>query len=209
MRQALPAIVQNFIPIEDTKKLVDFFLKIEKPSPRENYKGSLGYPNSLLASQISMDNPVIPLTEDLKSNDCILKITDAIIRTRETLSGFYGLDLDLVQAAQATMYPGKGNELHSDSTTLDGEPLRDDGISEEMEYSAILYLNTCGVDFTGGEICFPKQDLIYKPEAGSLIHFIGNSDYIHEVTDVLSGKRVAIVMFFGKKGNVSVETFYY
>lgn len=205
----IPVIIDSFVSAEDAKNLVDFLLKIEKPSPRENYSGSLGYPNSLLASQISMDNPVIPLTGDPKSDSCILKITDAIIRTKQALEVFYGLELDLVQASHATMYPGEGNELHSDSTNLDGTPLRDDGVSEEMEYSAILYLNTHGVDFVGGEICFPKQNLVYEPRAGSLIHFIGNADYIHEVTDVLSGKRVAIVMFFGRRGNVSTETFYY
>jgi hypothetical protein len=205
----VPVVVDSFVSDEDAKDLVDFLLKIEKPSPRENYSGSLGYLDSLSASQISMDNPVIPLTNNPESDSYILKITDAIIRTKQAIENFYGLELDLVQTSHTTMYPGVGNELHSDSTNLDGTPLREDGVPVEMEYSAILYLNTYGVDFAGGEICFPKQDLIYKPRAGSLIYFVGNADYIHEVKDVLSGKRVAIVMFFGRKGNVSTETFYH
>lgn len=205
----IPVIITDFVPAEDAKDLVDFFLEIEKPSPRENHSGSLGYLNSLLASQISMATPVIPLVGDSRLDACILKVTDAIIRTRQAMEEFYGVELDLVQTAHTTIYPGEGNGLHSDSTNLDGSPIREDGAPEEIEYSAILYLNTNGTDFTGGEIHFPKQNLIYKPEAGSLIHFIGNADYIHEVTDVLSGKRVALIMFFGKKGNVSDRQFHY
>lgn len=204
-----PVVLENFISAEIAEKLAVFLLNIEKQSPRSNHRGSLGFDSSLQASKLSLDNPVIPITKNGADDLMSLTVTEAILNSKSAIEQHYGLDLDLVQAAHTTIYAGPGIEMHSDSTQLDGSPLNEDGTHVEMEYSAILYLNSCGVDYEGGEIYFPKQNMTYSPARGSLIHFKGDSDRIHMVKDVLSGKRIAIIMFFSRRGNVSMTKFYH
>jgi predicted 2-oxoglutarate/Fe(II)-dependent dioxygenase YbiX len=86
---------------------------------------------------------------------------------------------------------------------LDGKPNREDGLPEEQEYSALLYFSSYGDDFTGGELEFPLQDLIIHPENGDLIIFRGNHLYPHRVSLVTMGMRDTMILFLGKKGNVS------
>jgi hypothetical protein len=98
--------------------------------------------------------------------------------------------------------------MHSDSTKLDGSTFRDDGVPEELEMSAILYLNSSGADFTGGEIEFPNQKLKYAPVKGSLIHFRGDLEHKHFIHDITSGVRAALILFYGRAGNVSEDIFF-
>jgi hypothetical protein len=121
---------------------------------------------------------------------------------------YYGFDMSLVNASYTEFYTGPGIGIHSDSTKLDGSPYRDDGVPEELEMSAILYLNTGGVDFTGGEIEFPNQNLKYSPVKGSLIHFRGDLDHKHLIHDIDSGVRIALILFLGRAGNVSEDMFF-
>lgn len=92
---------------------------------------------------------------------------------------------------------GANQDLHSDMTNLDGTPLENDEEAKILEYSALLYLSDYGTDFTGGQLIFPKQDLEVFPKAGTLVFFKGDQHHPHSVTNVLSGNRYAIVMFFG------------
>lgn len=199
------------MPLADRQLAVTYLKKIQMQSPRPNHLGSLGFENSLVASKISMDNPVVPVNGAMAEEDvaAIMAITKAIVGAKKELEKFYGVEMDLAQAAHTTVLPGKAMGLHSDTTKLDGTPLRDDGTPEEMEWSAVLYLNTFGEDFDGGEIYFPNQEFTYSPTAGALIHFVGDHDHIHKVLDVLSGERISIAIFFARKGNVSGERFFY
>jgi len=59
-----------------------------------------------------------------------------------------------------------------------GHPSRD--------ISSVLYYND---DYEGGEICFPKQDLLIKPEPGMFICFPAKDEFPHQVKEVKSGYR--------------------
>jgi hypothetical protein len=139
-----------------------------------------------------------------------LKVSQLLGSVKKEMEKFYGFDMDLVNSSYTEFSEGPGIPMHSDSTKLDGSPFRDDGVPEELEMSAILYLNSgAGVDFSGGEIYFPNQDLTFTPKVGSLIHFRGDVSHKHEVKSILSGKRKVIIYFYGRKGNVSSERYFY
>jgi hypothetical protein len=59
-----------------------------------------------------------------------------------------------------------------------GHPSRD--------LSSVLYYNN---DYEGGEIYFPKQDLLIKPEPGMFICFPAKNEFPHEVKEIRSGYR--------------------
>jgi hypothetical protein len=59
-----------------------------------------------------------------------------------------------------------------------GHPTRD--------LSSVLYYND---DYEGGEIYFPEQDLLIKPEPGMLICFPAKDEFPHQVREIKSGYR--------------------
>jgi predicted 2-oxoglutarate/Fe(II)-dependent dioxygenase YbiX len=58
--------------------------------------------------------------------------------------------------------------------------------------TAVLYLNTCGVDYEGGLLRFPSTQQQIIPQRGLLVGFLSNREYEHEVTPVRRGCRYSI-----------------
>lgn len=70
-----------------------------------------------------------------------------------------------------------------------------DGLSQKTLYGLVLYLNTCDVDFVGGELYYPNLEIEYKPMAGDLVIHPGSDEYSHGVRNVTSGVRYIITSF--------------
>lgn len=89
-----------------------------------------------------------------------------------------------------------GNIMHQGAIN---EPHDDDGdvypgkMDIEEHYSCILMLNS---DYEGGELYFEHHGEEVRLEAGDLIMFRGNAENLHGVREVLSGKRVNVIIFF-------------
>ena len=66
-----------------------------------------------------------------------------------------------------------------------GHPSRD--------ISSVLYYND---DFDGGEIYFPNQDLLIKPEPGLFVCFPANDNFPHGVREIKSGYRWCSTTFW-------------
>lgn len=86
------------------------------------------------------------------------------------------------------MYKGAVNDPHDD----DGDvyPGKKD---VEEHYSCVLMLND---DYEGGELFFEHHGVQIRLEAGDLIMFRGNAENLHGVREVLSGKRINVIIFF-------------
>jgi hypothetical protein len=126
-------------------------------------------------------------------------ISNAMYLVKLRLEEFYNVKLEKHAGGIAKIIAGGSNGLHSDMYMLDGSAWNDGtGREDEMEYSALLYLSDHGEDFSGGEIGFPQHDLIIAPNSGDLVFFRGDLDHVHEVKEIISGNRYALIMFFGK-----------
>jgi hypothetical protein len=68
--------------------------------------------------------------------------------------------------------------------------------------SVVYFLND---DFAGGELVFPELDLIVKPEAGTLVCFPSDHNYVHGVNPVTSGHRYTVVTWMRVKGMPTKE----
>ena len=66
------------------------------------------------------------------------------------------------------------------------------------DYSAVLYHNTHGVDFEGGNFLFRdlEGDEIVEPKAGRCVLFTSGAEHLHQVETVTSGVRYAMGMWF-------------
>lgn len=131
-------------------------------------------------------------------NNILIRIVDDIINKSQKM---FNQDIDLFHLCYHTMLPGGFNGLHSDGNNLDGTPSGPNNTEEAQEYSALVYFNDYGIDYLGGELIFPNQDLCIKPEAGDLIIFKGDHNYSHSVNKLERGIRDTLVIFMSKKGN--------
>lgn len=66
----------------------------------------------------------------------------------------------------------------------------DHTVYEPRTISTIWYIND---DYEGGEICFPRFDIKYKPNKNELLLFPSTYTYNHSVTPVKNGVRYCVV----------------
>lgn len=59
--------------------------------------------------------------------------------------------------------------------------------------STNLYLNTCGLDYQGGQMNFPSIPAEYSPKAGDVVMYPSNYIGRHEVLPVTEGSRYAFL----------------
>ena len=203
-----PVVLDGFISDELCQEFCNFLDPISKPSPRQSMSGALGYGTSAEAAEVGKTRRAINGFENTEHESTVLKLEEMYKSVRHALEEHFDVEMDLVNCNYQILTEGAENPMHSDSTKLDGSPWRDDGVPEELEYSALLYLNDYGVDFEGGEVYFKNQDVLIKPKAGQLLFFKGDVEHIHEVRKVLGGFRKNFVFFFGRKGNISGMRFF-
>ena len=55
-----------------------------------------------------------------------------------------------------------------------------------LRYSIVAYLND---DYEGGELAFPNQDVVLKPQAGSIVIFPSSEPYLHQSKKLISGTK--------------------
>jgi hypothetical protein len=204
-----PILITNFISNDEADTVAEILSGLAVRVNDTNRWCALGFENSVVASSAPEDSSILPPSDNPKQQEAGLLVSKLLHSVRREMESYYGFELSLVNSSYTEYHEGTGIPMHSDSTKLDGSPFRDDGIPEELEVSAVLYLNDGGgVDFTGGNIEFPNQGVAYTPKKGTLIHFPGDLEHKHEVHPITLGSRKVIIYFYGRKGNVSLNTFF-
>lgn len=198
-----PVVIDGFLSPTLVTEFTEFLDPLLKENPRPAMRGALGYESSAVASRVGRGIPAVVGFEGTPQEKTVRALESLYESVRLVMEDHFQVEMDLVNCNYQELGKGGNNPMHSDSTKLDGSPWRDDGVPEELEYSALVYLNTCDVDFTGGEIEFPLQRVTLKPVAGQLVFFKGDIDHIHEVKTVTDGLRKVLVFFFSRRGNVS------
>ena len=89
------------------------------------------------------------------------------------------------------MKPGE-NEVHVCNAHIDKAN------KDEYDVSSITYLNTHGIDFTGGEFVFVDEEanLHVRPRAGRLVYFSSGAENLHKIQPVSSGARWVVASWF-------------
>jgi predicted 2-oxoglutarate/Fe(II)-dependent dioxygenase YbiX len=92
---------------------------------------------------------------------------------------------------------------------VDAETLYKDDIGLDLwektldrDLSVVYFLNH---DFTGGELFFPELELLIAPEAGTLVCFPSDHNYVHGVKPVTEGHRYTVVTWMRVQGMPSVD----
>lgn len=101
----------------------------------------------------------------------------------------------------AANYVGDQHVRHSDNSRFDKEAgCWVPNHTPDRIATCGVYLNSCGTDFTGGELVFPTLEQTIRPQPGLLVAFPSDERFEHEVPPVLSGSRYSIYIWFSDNG---------
>jgi predicted 2-oxoglutarate/Fe(II)-dependent dioxygenase YbiX len=94
-------------------------------------------------------------------------------------------------------YPGDGHTRHADNRRYD-EVNRKwvPNHTPQRIITSGIYLNHCGIDFTGGELVFSVLNKKVPPQPGLLVAYPSDERFEHEVPPVQSGARYSILLWF-------------
>lgn len=189
-------IVKEFIDAESCQRIIDLLDGHARPTPREGVSSALGWNTPANAALATFEQKITPDTE-------LEDVNSAYSMALSEMGSYFLIDdLCLVNGFYQCMVEGSVHNLHCDSCEIDGSPLDPEVKDEPNEWSGVLYLNTSGTDFTGGDVEFPNENFKYSPEAGTLIYFPADVDHPHRVTEITSGNRKCLVIFAGRRSKV-------
>jgi len=194
-------IIDNFLSDADTKAIINdlspYLVASERAGMSETrFEDYMGILKNIYENKPILDGKMHGLGFAL--------FTETVNLVAEKINKFYDVDVVAINPQMAEISEGGKNDgLHCDSVQLDGSPW-DDGnkMLEDLEFSALVYLNASGSDYSGGNIYFPNQELNISPKTGQLIFFRGDINHPHGVSEVTSGKRYALVLFYGRSDRV-------
>ena len=118
-------------------------------------------------------------------------------RAQQAVHDFYDVadGLHLEYTLFSEMHVGDAHPLHADAERREPSGHWSPNHTPWRHSVAILYLNTSGVDFGGGELVFPALGRQVPPRAGQLVAFRSTHEYCHEVTRITRGSRCALAMW--------------
>lgn len=131
-------------------------------------------------------------------------------KTKETLPFFQMLEKKITPYAteylKGTVFEGKVSpfdcvELIMEEIVADDNLHYDSKIEEKDGLTiapivCLLYLNSSGDDFEGGQLYFPFQKTIVNPKVGTLAIFPTGQLYPHKVLPFIGGKRYVLKVFY-------------
>jgi predicted 2-oxoglutarate/Fe(II)-dependent dioxygenase YbiX len=147
------------------------------------------------------DTQHVKLTKAIEKK--LAAIDDACIAS--IVNPFYNVQVRDREPLQILHYGVGGHYIpHVDAETLYKD---DDGLelwekTLDRDLSVVYFIND---DFSGGELFFPALDLVVEPEAGTLVCFPSDHNYIHGVRPVTAGHRYTLVTWMRVSGMPSPE----
>jgi hypothetical protein len=116
---------------------------------------------------------------------------DAQRRVTQRLRQFYELTAPLFADTVQLVRWRQGMSMppHADRANSDGSPHQ----MPFRDFASIAYLND---DYEGGELYFPRLDLMVKPGMGMLLAFTSGWHHEHAVLKILRGDRLTMPAFY-------------
>jgi hypothetical protein len=122
--------------------------------------------------------------------DAAAAMRDIQARIAERLGRFYELTVPVFTDSVHLIRLAEGMSLdsHAIRAHADDSP----HMMAHRAFASIVYLND---DYEGGDVYFPRLDLVVKPGAGLLLAFTAGWHHEHGVTDVLTGDQLTMSAF--------------
>jgi hypothetical protein len=183
--------LENFMTEEELNTLNNFIRSNESWDVTEthyNENGTVIYDSDYWANRVATyptiqrANPEIPIL-----------IEKMVGRLKTEVDSFFSVNAMPTSPAMVRWLPGQLQMPHADKELHEGP---DAGKPNDFPYYDIAGLFYVNDDYEGGELYFPNQGISFKPKAGAAYFFPGDKNYIHGVSEVISGTRYTVPFFW-------------
>lgn len=146
-------------------------------------------------------------TQEVQLSEPIRRLTHGIVdaSVRKVIASFYAVAVRDWEPAQILSYGVGGHYIpHVDAETLYKDDIGLDMWEKTLDrdLSLVYFLND---DFEGGDLIFPDLNLSIKPQAGTLVCFPSDHNFVHGVNPVTSGRRYTLVTWLRVAGMPSID----
>jgi hypothetical protein len=183
--------LEDFITEDELSYLNDFIRSNENWDVTEthyNENGTVIYDSDYWANRVA----TYPTIE--KSDPQVPKIIQGMVeRLKIEVDKFFNVDANPTSPAMVRWLPGQLQMPHADKELHTGP---DAGKPNDFPYYDIAGLFYINDDYEGGELYFPNQGIQFKPKAGAAYFFPGDMNYIHGVSEIISGIRYTVPFFW-------------
>jgi Family of unknown function (DUF6065)/2OG-Fe(II) oxygenase superfamily len=111
-------------------------------------------------------------------------------RVNDRLTQFYDLTVPLFTDSAQLIRLSEGMSV--DPRAARAHPDGSSHPTPHRDFASIIYLND---NHEGGEVYFPRLDLVVKPGAGMLLAFTGGWHHEHGLTEVATGEQLTMAAF--------------
>ncbi len=180
--------IENFISLEDLKLFNNFVKKINKwdnsEKSQEHKDGASKYNADIWYNRNCSANIIKELDISIYN-----LINSYIEKMKLTLEDKFKCELRKRPPVIVCWRPGDMQVPHADKQIQDGRP----NAFIDYDLNSLFYFND---EFEGGELYYPGHGIKIKPKPGLAVFHVGDINYLHGVTPVLSGERWVVPSFY-------------
>lgn len=184
-------VIENFLSQEELEELSSFAKNNtdwDKSESRYHEDGAMTYDSGFWESRVAT-YPTLSV-----NNQHIIDTLNSIVkRLKPVIDDFFGVEARPTSPAIVKWTKGQYQEPHADKEMIDENNIGRPNDFPWYDLSTVIYLND---DYEGGDLFFPQYDLSFSPSAGSVYFFPGDKNYIHGVSEIISGERYTCPFFW-------------
>lgn len=183
--------IENFITLEEQEYLLNFaknntLWDITESQWNEN--GNIIYDHRV------WENRVATVGTIKKTDEKVVEILeDLIIRMQPIIEEKFNVKVMAAAPAIVRWPVGTMQFPHADKELHEGPDAGTENEFPWYDIGTVFYLND---DYIGGELYFPKQNIVFKTKARGAYFFPGDMHYIHGVNVVKEGCRYTFPLFW-------------
>ena len=181
----------NFMTEEELEKLSDFARNLNTWDETETHYNEDG--TVIYQAEYWKDRVATEMTLNLVDPDIPSTIRLMMERLRPKIENHFDVKVVATSPTIVRWLPGQYQHPHADKELWEGVDAGKPNDFPHNDIASLFYLND---DYEGGELYFPKQNIQFKPKAGSAYFFPGDMHYIHGVTEIKSGIRYTCPFFW-------------
>lgn len=190
--------LENFMTEEEHEILLPFARNISEWDYTEskfNESGICIYDASYWKDRVATEQTLNNQNTEIPK--MIHKMMD---RLKIIVDDFFSVDAESTSATIVRWLPGQFQNPHADKELHEGPDAGKPNEFPHYDIASLFYLND---DYEGGELYFPKQGIQFKPKQRAAYFFPGDMNYIHGVTEIISGIRYTCPFFWNIKSHRS------
>lgn len=196
-------LIKEYLGKDSCEFLTTCFKERIIETPRHGIWGGPTFSKDRPEKGLSSKNDMFPYDKFKDFNIGLDLMTGLGYRMQKTISDHYEKEYYVKSMMFSKMTQGSKNNLHMDNWYQSRDGKIKPRPYNKLDRSALLYLNN---DYEGGELYFPRQKWLYKPQLGDFLFFEGNFQNPHEVRMVTSGERYNIISFYSDASAFTIDT---